>query len=396
MSETEPSVPATPPTTQPATTAVTELEPTPPVARRGTHRRSRFAVDLGHPFMWGFTATAGALVAISLGGSLSALSTVLVSIGAALFIAMALEPVVLWLGNHRMSRGLAIAVVFAGFALILGGVIALIAPAAVGQVTQLAAAVPGYISNIQNTDWFKALTAATGQSDLYEALLARAQAWLSNPENLLAIGGGALAVSTGLVDFVSTSLIVLVLTLYFLASLDPMKRALQQLAPAHARPQLGTMTDRIVESVGGYVSGMAILAAANATFTFILMTILGAPFAALLSFLALFITFIPMIGPVLSWILITTVTLFSSPVTALIFAVVMFAYMQIEAYVLTPRVMTKAVDIPGSLVLIGAMVGATLLGLLGALVAVPVTASLLMIIKEIYIPRQDAKVRPES
>lgn len=346
--------------------------------------------------MWGFTATAGALVAISLGGSLSALSTVLVSIGAALFIAMALEPVVVWLGNHRMSRGLAIAVVFAGFALVLGGVIALIAPAAVGQVTQLAAAVPGFVSNIQNTDWFKALTAATGQSDLYEALLARAQSWLSNPENLLAIGGGALAVSTGLVDFVSTSLIVLVLTLYFLASLDPMKRALQQLAPAHARPRLGTMTDRIVESVGGYVSGMAILAAANAAFTFVLMTILGAPFAALLSFLALFITFIPMIGPVLSWILITTVTLFFSPVTALIFAVVMFAYMQIEAYVLTPRVMTKAVDIPGSLVLIGAMVGATLLGLLGALVAVPVTASLLMIIKEIYIPRQDAKVHPRS
>lgn len=394
MPETPPRVPATPPTTS-AEPSVPDLKPAPPLSPPGTPRRSRVAVDLGHPFRWGFTATAGALVAIALGGSLSALSTVLVSIGAALFIAMALEPVVLRLTTHRMSRWMAIAVVFAVFALILGGVIALIAPTAVGQVTQLAAAVPGYVSTIQDTDWFEALTAATGQSDLYEALLARAQAWLSDPENLLAIGGGALAVSTGLVDFVSMSLIVLVLTLYFLASLDPMKRALQQIAPAHARPQVGTLINRIVESVGGYVSGMAILAIANAIFTFILMTILGAPFAALLSFLALFITFIPMIGPVLSWILITTVTLFSSPVTALIFAVVMFAYMQIEAYVLTPRVMTKAVDIPGSLVLIGAMVGATLLGLLGALVAVPVTASLLMIIKEVYIPRQDAKVRAE-
>ena len=79
---------------------------------------------------------------------------------------------------------------------------------------------------------------------------------------------------------------------------------------------------------------------------------------------------------------------------ALIFAAVYFAYMQVEAYVMTPKVMNKAVDIPGSLVLIGALVGGTLLGLLGALVAVPVTASLLMIVNTVFIPRQDAKLQP--
>lgn len=356
--------------------------------------RPRLLVDLGHPFLWGFTATVGALVAISLGGSMVTLSTVLVSIGAALFIAMALEPLVTWLSGHGMSRGLSIAVVFAGFMVLLSAVIAIALPIAVTQITQFAAAVPGYITNVQNAEWFKALVAASGQSDIYQTLLNQARSWLSNPANLLALGGGALAVGSGLINAISTSLIVLVLTLYFLASMRSMKEAVQRVAPAHARPRLGVITEQITGAVGGYVSGMAILAACNAVLAFILLTILGVPFGALLAFLALFITMIPMIGSIVFWLLATTVALFTSPIAALIFAVVYFAYMQVEAYVMTPRVMTRAVDIPGSLVLIGAMVGATLLGLLGALVAVPVTASALLIVRDVFIPRQDAKIHP--
>ena len=359
-------------------------------------RTRSFAVDLGHPFAWGFTATVGALVAISLGGAIVSLSTVMVSIGVALFIALALDPMVRWLETHRMSRGLSIATVMVGFVVIFGGLIALVLPTAVVQVTQFALAVPGYITGIQNSDWFNHLVALTGQADLYDTVLTQLRTWLSNPANLLAIGGGALAVGTGVVNAVSGTLIVFVLTLYFLASLRTMQHALVRLAPAHARSQLEKITDQITESVGGYVSGMAILAAANAVFSFILMTILQVPFAALLSSLALAITMIPMVGPALFWILATVVILFTNPWGALIFAVVYFAYMQVEAYVMTPRVMTKAVDIPGSLVLIGAMVGGTLLGLLGALVAVPVTASLLMILNTVFVPRQDAKVTADG
>lgn len=364
------------------------------VVRRA--RRGRIAVDLGHPFAWGFTATVGALVAVSLGGAVASLSTVLVSIGAALFIALALDPLVRWLERHRMSRGLSIAVVFVAFALIIGGILALVVPTAVVQISQFASAVPGYITDIQNAEWFKNLVATTGQSDIYQTLLNQARSWLSNPANLLAIGGGALAVGTGVVNAVSGTLIVLVLTLYFLASLRTMRDAVTRLAPAHARPQIVEITDQVTESVGGYVSGMAILATCNAVFAFILLSILGVPFAALLAFLALLVTMIPMVGSVLFWILATSVTMFTSWWAALIFALVYFAYMQVEAYVMTPRVMTKAVDIPGSLVLIGAMVGGTLLGLLGALVAVPVTASLLMIVNTVFVPRQDAKLVPES
>lgn len=360
--------------------------------RSTPHRR--VVIDLGHPFVWGFTATVGALVALSLAGAISALSTVLVSIGVALFVALALDPLVRWLESHGMSRGLSIGVVFAAFTLLLGGVLALVVPTAVVQITQFARAVPGYVTDLQNSDVFKNLVAASGQSDVFANILAQAQTWLSDPANLLAIGGGALAVGTGVVNAISGTLIVLALTLYFLASLRTMKLALERLAPAHARSQLAEITDQVTESVGGYVSGMAILALCNAVFAFILMLILGVPFAALLAFLALLITMIPLVGPVLFWLLATTVILFSSPLSALIFAAVYFAYMQVEAYVMTPKVMNKAVDIPGSLVLIGALVGGTLLGLLGALVAVPVTASLMMIVNTVFIPKQDAKLQP--
>jgi predicted PurR-regulated permease PerM len=390
MSEAAPSpnVPPKPEESLPPTEQVDAPAGTP--APQPGHRR--LLIDLGHPFVWGFTATVGALIALSLASAMLSLSTVLVSIGVAIFVALALDPLVRWLERHKMSRGLSISVVFAGFALVIGGVLAVIVPTAVVQITQFAAAVPGYITDLQNSDWFKALVSASGQSDFYANILNQARTWLSNPANLLAIGGGALAVGTGLVNAVSGTLIVLVLTLYFLASLRTMKLALERLAPAHARVQLAVIIEQITESVGGYVSGMAILAFANAVFALILMSILGVPFAALLAFLALLITMIPMVGPVLFWLLATTVILFTSPVSALIFATVYFGYMQVEAYVMTPKVMNKAVDIPGSLVLIGAMVGGTLLGLLGALVAVPVTASLLMIVNTVFIPRQDAKL----
>ena len=358
-------------------------------------RQLRVLADLGHPFAWGFLAAAGLLVATSLGGALSALSTVAVSIGVALFIALALEPLVRWLGKHGMSRGMSIAVVFVGFAVFLGGGLAIVIPMVAVQITQFAQAIPGYITNLQNAEWFQNLLAASGSSDLYENLLNQARTWLSNPANLLTIGGGALAAGTGLINMISGTMIAIVLALYFLASINTIKSAFTSLAPAYARPRLGKMTDHVTESVGQYVSGMAILALCNSIFAFILLSILGVPFAFLMAFLALLITMIPMIGSVLFWLLASLVALLHAPLTGLIFLVVYFAYMQVEAYVMTPRVMNKAVDIPGSLVLIGAMVGGTLLGLLGALIAVPVTATLLMILKEVFIPRQDAKVVPD-
>ena len=373
--------------------AVAEEHVAPPSSGRNP---LRVFAELGKPFRWGFLATVGCLVALAIGGAVSSLSNVLMWMAIALFIALALDPVVRWLERHHMRRGLSIAIVFVVFALVLAGLAALVVPTAVTQISEFAKSVPGYITDLQNAPWFQEFLAATGQGDWYQKLLNEASTWLSDPANLLDLGGGALSVGSGIVDAASGSFVVLVLTLYFLASLRSIKAALVRLGPAYTREKTASFADRMTDSVGNYVSGMAILAMCNAVFSFIVLSLLGVPFAALLAVAALLLTMIPMIGSPVFWFIATVVSLFTSWQAALIWTIAYNVYIQIEAYVMTPRVMNKAVSIPGILVVIGVLVGGTLLGLLGALVAVPVTASLLMIVQEVFLPRQDAKtVEPD-
>ena len=351
----------------------------------------RVIAHLAQPFSFGLLATLGVLTALALGSMAASLATIWIYIGVALFMAMALDPLVAWLERRQMSRGLSITVVFVGFAVVFGGLLAIVIPMAVGQVVAFAQSVPGWIAAVQQAEWFQNLLAATGSQTAVGDALEQIRRYLSNPSNLLAIGGGALAVGSGIMSGITGGMFILILTLYFIASLRGMKTAMYRLAPAYARAKVAEITDHITTSVGAYISGMFILAVCNAVFAFILLTALGVQFAALLAVLALFITMIPMIGSVTFWIIALTVCLFQSWWVGLVFGLVYFAYMQVEAYVMTPRVMSKQVEIPGSLVIISALVGGTLLGLLGALIAVPVTASLLMIVQKLFIPRQDAK-----
>ncbi|MEA5116605.1 MAG: AI-2E family transporter [Propionicimonas sp.] len=353
--------------------------------------RHRLLVNLGHPFRWGFMAAAGALVAYALAMVLGSLTTVLVSLGVAVFLALALDPLVRWLERRGLSRGLAIGIVFAGFAVVFGGLIAIVLPTAIDQVVGFAQAVPGWIEGIQQSDWFNNLLALMGTEDAVSRVIDEVRSYISNPDNLLALGGGALAVGSGVASGLTGVGMTFILTLYFLATLRSIRSGLGRLLPAYSRPVLGEVADQIVVSVGSYVMGMLILAACNAVFAFILLTVLGVDFAVLLAVLALFITMIPMIGSVLFLIIAGVVALLGSPVTGLIFVVAYFGYMQIEAYIMSPRLMNRQVSVPGSLSIIAAMVGAALLGLLGALVAVPVAAAVLLVLQRFVIPQQNAR-----
>lgn len=144
--------------------------------------------------------------------------------------------------------------------------------------------------------------------------------------------------------------------------------------------------------MGGVVAGAITLSSLNAVVVLVLQLALGSSAPVVLALAAFFITLVPMIGSVLFLVIGSIATLFVSPVVAVIFAIAYLAYIQVEAYVITPRVMGRAVAAPGVLVIIGAMIGATLMGLLGALVAIPITASVLIIIRQVWIPRQNSQV----
>lgn len=349
---------------------------------------------LARPFALGFVATLGGLIAIGLALALSTLTSVLISIALALFIALGLDPVVRSLQARGVGRGWAIVIVSIGAVLTFLGVLALIVPIVARQLLTLIAGIPATIDAFMASDSYRRINETFG--DTLSTALHQFEALLVDPNTIAAVGGGVLQVSVGILGGLSGALIVFVLTLYFLVSLSSIKEAFYRMGPAWSRPQLADMTERITQSVGAYLKGMVILAFFNSIVALILHFVLGLPFPALMAVVAFVLTIIPLVGTVMFWILASVLALFTSPWLALIFFIAYFIYMELEAYVLTPRVMTRAIAVPGILVVVGALVGGTLLGLLGALVAVPVTASILLIVKEVFIPRQDAKMEPLS
>lgn len=367
----------------PVPDAVAEASGEAPVSRT-------FWANLNQPFAVGFFLTLGGLVAFVLGLAISNLSTVIIYVVFALFAALGLDPIVRWLETKNVQRAWGIVIVYFAFALVLVGVLLLIIPTVVKQIAQFITDIPKIISDFQASDVYAWLQDTFGSQ--VGTILDQVEAFLTNPSNLATIGGGVLAVGVSIATTVSGIIIILVLSLYFLASLPTIKLSFNRLVPARNRTKAAGMTEQITDSVGGYLGGMVVLAFFNSVVAFILHLVLNLPFPLLMAVVAFLITLIPLVGSVLYWGIASGIALFSGWLPALIFAAAYLVYMQLEAYVLTPRVMSRTISVPGALVVIGALVGGTLLGLLGALVAIPVTASILLIIKQVVIPRQDRKV----
>jgi len=341
------------------------------------------------PFRFGFIATVGVLLALVLGFAVGNLGYPLTLIFFALFVSLGLYPVVLRLERLGMSRTIAVLIVLAAFLVIVLLLLWLIIPVITEQLIELVRYLPFGVDEVEQQAWFDALDESTG--GVLFVFVESLQAAAADPAVWLAISGGALRIGAGVINATFGVIFVIALTLYFVAGLEGMKRALYSFVPASSRGTFAEIAEEIFLSVGKYLSGMFLLALMNAAFSFVLLTVLGVRYAAILAALALPIAFIPLVGSVISTIIMTTVSLFTSPQTGLIVLLVMLVYMQVEAYVFTPRIVGKAIRIPGALVLIGAMVGATLLGLLGALVACPVTASLLLIAKKVVVPAQNLR-----
>ncbi|MGZ0712156.1 AI-2E family transporter (plasmid) [Coraliomargarita sp. W4R53] len=376
--------------TDSAPTAATNAGAETPSSTTLLEPSAKFWARLDSPFGVGFLLTLGGLAAIVLGLAIGSLSTIVIYIVFAMFAALGIDPIVKWFERHNVKRGWGVVIVFLTFTIIFLGLMWLVIPTLVEQITQFITDLPAAFNEFLNSDFFHWLEGIFGTG--LSSLVTDVQNFVTNPTNIAAIGGGALKVGAGIASAASGFLIVIVLTLYFILSLDSIKGALTQFAPARNRPKVARMTNEITNSVGDYLMGMVMLAFFNSVVAFTLHLVLGLPFPLLMGVLAFCITIIPLVGPVIYWVFASVLALFTSPLLALIFAICYLVYIQIEAYVITPKVMSKAIEIPGALVVIGALIGGTLLGLLGALVAVPVTASILLIIKQVFIPKQDAKI----
>lgn len=343
------------------------------------------------PFQLGFTAALGVLVAMLVGGIVEQLTTIILYVVAALFIALGLDPVVRRLERHGVKRGAGIGIVFGGFVVVIAALLAIIIPMIANQITLLVRSAPVLFNDITNQQWFLDVNERFGKFIDFDGLLGMGQELVSSPENWAQVAGGVWQAGVGIANGLTAALIVLILSLYFLASLRGIKRAFYSLVPRSGRAKVMDITEQVTKSVGGYISGMVVLAFINAVLGFVMMSIVGVPFAGLVAVGVFFLALIPLVGSVLATVLVSLVALFESPMAAVIAAAYYLIYMQIEAYLLTPRIMSRVVSVPGALVVIGALAGGTLLGLLGALISIPVTAMVIMIIKQVWVPRQETR-----
>jgi predicted PurR-regulated permease PerM len=342
-------------------------------------------------FRIGLVGGLGVLLSILIGGVITQLSTVLIYIGVALFLALGLDPLVSWL-ERRMPRPLAIVIVFAAVIGIFVGLAFAVIPLVVDQASYLVKNFSDIVDEVTNSDFVTGLQGVVGNFVDIDKAVQDAAAFFQDPDNLLALGGGLLAVGTGIASGATGAVIVLILTLYFLASLRSMKKITYRFVPANKRLAFASLTEDVTGAVGRYVVGQIGLAAINGVLSLIFLTIIGAPAPALLAFIAFLASLIPLVGTLSGSIVIILVCLFASPLTALVAAIYYVIYMQLEAYFLSPRIMNRAVAVPGAIVVIAAVAGGTLGSVLGALVAIPIAASAIIIVQKVVFPKQDAKV----
>lgn len=353
-------------------------------------------ISIAAPLRTAYLAGLGVLLAVVTGTVLQHGSTILIYIGLSLFLALGLDPVVSWV-ERRVPRGGAVGIVFGIIVIIFGLILLAIVPVIVNQVTYVVTHFPTIVNNVVNSNvgtWVQDRLA--GSFDITQ-LSAQVINFVKDPQNILSLGGGVLSVGANVASGISGSIIVLILTLYFLASLTSMKRAFVRCFPAYRRTNVATLTEDISRAVGRYVIGQVFQGAINGVLSFIFLSIVRAPFPALLAMIAFFFSLMPLVGTLASSVIITLVSLFTGPVTAIIVGVYYLVYMQVEAYVINPRIMNRAVSVPGAVVVIAAAAGGTLGGILGALVAIPIAASILIIIQKVVFPAQDRQTqRPET
>lgn len=354
------------------------VSPPPEAARPDTARNG--------PLLSAYVMTLGGIAGIATGFAIYGLRAIVFSVFLAFFAAVGVDPLVRWFQRHRMSRTWAIVTVIL---IIVGILVALVwglLPLVLRQIQLLAMAIPAEISQLKAQGWFDPA------NETSNGVLAELLNWIAteirNPAVWAVLGSGVAGFGLSVVNGLASGFFIAILTIYFVATYDSIKEAGYKLVAASRRPAFISYTERILENFGSYISGMVVLAFSNAVYSVILLAIVGVPGAFLIGVVAFFITLIPLIGTILTTIAMTILAFIHAPIAGLVVLIFMLIYMQVEAYILTPKVMGKAVQIPGSMVLISALAGSTLFGLPGALVAIPISAGIILIIKEVVMPRK--------
>ena len=369
-----------------------------PIMKRPSLTRKKRAVapeDFGkigeplnhsHPFYFGFVAASGAIIAITLLRAFASASQVFVLIIISLFFAMGLNPAVLFIQRRGLSRAKAVA---ATVSLVIGFVgifIWIAAPLIIDQVNALINNAPQLISDLKSNSTIDELNKNYGIVDTVQN---RVEASIKDGKFVIGAFGGVLGVGKAFISGIFSILTILVLTLYFLAALPTLTKDAYRLVPASRRERVAKISDAIIFRVGAFVGGQITISFFASIFIFLLSFVLDLPYKSALALVVFVCGLIPLIGHFIGMTIVTLIALTVSPLIAAIALASYIIYVQFENYILTPRVMKRALSIPTLVTIIAALIGASLLGLIGGILAVPIAAAVLLILDEVVYPKAD-------
>lgn len=335
------------------------------------------------PFWIGLLGGLGLAVAYLVATSIASARGVLLLIALAFFIAIGLEPVVTLLTRHRLPRWLAVVIVSLGSLAILGGFLAIAIPPLVDQGNKLINQAPHYLQTLNDRNSF------LGHLNKQYHLVSHLKSALSKG-GVSSVTSGVLGAGQVVVSVVTGIVIVVALTLYFLADMPRVTQTIYRLLPRSRRARGGLLIDELFARVGGYFLGNILTSVIAGVGTLVWLVIFGVPYALLLSVFVALMDLIPIVGSTIAGLVVSLVALTVSLPVAIATAAFYIVYRNAEDYLITPKVMNRTVDIPGLATVIAVLVGAALLGIIGALLAIPVAAGIKLTLDQITFPRLDS------
>jgi predicted PurR-regulated permease PerM len=357
------------------------------MAQRDDSRTSAHPMAM---FRWGLYVSLGVLAVLTAAAAVYTTRAVLIRVLIALFIAVSLDPAVRMLTRRGMRRGLAVLVIF----LIAGGLVAAflvsVIPAMIHQFQALVHDFPGYFATLQERS---ARLRVLG--DRFH-LTSKIHGFLASLPGRL--GSGLLGYTRRLFGAMASALTVTVLAVYFMTDLPRLRHGVRSLFPKAHRARFGHTADVVVDKVGDYMIGNLLISLAAGLASFAVFAGLGVPFAVPLAFVVAVCDLIPMIGATLGAVICVAAALLTTELwpTTILVALFFVGYQQLENYLIAPRILRHTVSMSAAAVLLAALIGGTLLGLVGALMAIPIAAALKVVLAEQLHARDAADAETEA
>jgi predicted PurR-regulated permease PerM len=338
--------------------------------------------DQRNPYRIGLLGGFGALTAFAVVKALLLVQSVLILLVVSGFLAVGLNPTVELLQRRGMPRNRAVGVVLVVVLLGFAGFLLAIVPPIVDQTTQFVDQAPHYLDDLLKNKTVRDL------DDRFH-VVEQVRTFVTSKDLAANVFGGVLGVGKLVLSTLLSAITVLTLTLYFMSSLPSMKAAAYRLVPRSRRERVAFLADDILSRIGGYVAGALTIALCAGGSSFIVLSLTGVPYPVALSLVVAVTDLIPLIGATLGAVVVSTVAFVHDVRTGFVVAIFYLVYQQVENYVLYPRVMKRSVDVSPAATIVAVLLGGSLFGIVGALLAIPTAAAVQLVMTEVVVPRQE-------